>query len=111
MASLMNDLLRDFDYDSVFRRHLSADDIYGVMMVVLLFLVVCDIASLLTIVADSGDGVRWGAAIGRAFGSFEHHVEENGTARSLETLRPVLTAIGNGIRNYQHMGTGRRLPE
>lgn len=77
-----DDFLPSVDYDfSVFRRPFTPNDLFGVMMAVLLFLVICDIASLLTIVADSGDDVRWAAAIGRAFGSFEDLVEENVTAR------------------------------
>lgn len=82
MEPFENDLLPSLDYDfSVFRRPLSPDDLFGVMMAIVLFLIICDIASLLTIVADSGDDVRWSAAIGRAFGSFEQLVEENVTAR------------------------------
>lgn len=83
MSSFANDFLAYEDYDdfSLAPRPFGLGDLSLILMAILFFLIVCDVASLLTIIADVGDDVRLGAVLGRAFGSFEHLVEGSATAR------------------------------
>ncbi|XP_069995768.1 uncharacterized protein [Penaeus vannamei] len=98
------DSFEDFNY-APSPRPFALGDFFLILTAVVFFLVVCDIASLLTIVSDVGENVRLGAVFGRAFDSFAHLVEDNATARSLDALRPVLTAIGHGILKFERAET------
>ncbi|XP_037792777.1 uncharacterized protein LOC119588142 [Penaeus monodon] len=97
----------DHDF-AVYSRSTKLIEVFGMCMAAFLFMIVCHFASFLTIATTVGEHFRM---IGRAFGHFERLLEDSATPRSLDALRPVLTAIGNGVRNFQRAETGRRSRE